>query len=353
MTKTQRRYMASSESQMKGFKHSWIVLRQKVCTSKGASGVKDIHERVRAFIRGETAADTTDVIRSPWWEKSAGKASWSENQNGSRNRDHRRGEGRSMGTCAPYARREGFTPLTKTPKEILAMDNVNFPPPPPMVGTSEKRNMNNGLMEIGSYGERYQAKRPKEQRLNQRKEKVISMVRSQGYRKRPYKRVEHGMDNTIAFSSVPRYQLMDCPVVVDALIEGFRVRRIYVDGGSSSEIMYEHYFRNLSYRTRLRLRESRNPLVKFLGGVNYPLGVIDLEVTMGECGRTRTVIMEFAVKWSRFVTYNALRGRTGMRSLGAVASTIHSMIKFLTSNGITTITTTRETLRECRQIEEA
>ncbi|GJS33014.1 reverse transcriptase domain-containing protein [Tanacetum coccineum] len=47
--------------------------------------VDEIWERVRAFIRGETAADTSEVIRSP--------------------------------------RREGFTPLTKTPKEILAMDN--------------------------------------------------------------------------------------------------------------------------------------------------------------------------------------------------------------------------------------
>ncbi|GJW79548.1 reverse transcriptase domain-containing protein [Tanacetum coccineum] len=52
------------------------------------------------------------------------------------------GEGRNIGTCAPYARREGFTPLTRTPKEILAMDNVNFPPPPSMVGTPKKQNMN-------------------------------------------------------------------------------------------------------------------------------------------------------------------------------------------------------------------
>ncbi|GKG52196.1 hypothetical protein Tco_0547071, partial [Tanacetum coccineum] len=57
---------------------------------------------------------TTEVIRSPHWEKSAGKASWPENQTGSRNRSHRRGQGRSMRTCAPDARREGFTPLTKT-----------------------------------------------------------------------------------------------------------------------------------------------------------------------------------------------------------------------------------------------
>ncbi|GKE09797.1 reverse transcriptase domain-containing protein [Tanacetum coccineum] len=104
--------------------------------------VDEMWERVRAFIRGETAADTTKVIRSPRGGKSAGKARWSENQNGSRNKGHRRGEGRSIGTCAPYARREGFTPLTKTLKEIFAMDNVNFPPPPPMVGTPEKRNMN-------------------------------------------------------------------------------------------------------------------------------------------------------------------------------------------------------------------
>ncbi|GKD84232.1 hypothetical protein Tco_1351071, partial [Tanacetum coccineum] len=62
------------------------------------------------------------------------------------------------------------------------------------------------------------------------------MVRSQGYRKRPYERVEHWMNNPITFSSVPRYQLMDCPVVVDALIEGFRVSRIHVDVGSSSEV---------------------------------------------------------------------------------------------------------------------
>ncbi|GJY45220.1 reverse transcriptase domain-containing protein [Tanacetum coccineum] len=262
------------------------------------------------------------------------------------------GEGRNMRTCAPYARREGFTPLTKTPKEILVMNNVNFPPPPPMEGTQEKQNMNNGLRKIGSSGERHQARRPEGKGSAKGKKKVINMVRSQGYRKRPYERIEHWMDNTIAFPSVPRYQLMDFLVVVDALIEGFRVKRIHVDGGSSSEAMYKHCIRNLSYRTRSRLKESRVPLVGFLGEVSYPLGVIDLEVTIGECEKTRTVIMEFAVVKSPS-PYNVLLGRTGMRSLEAVASTIHSMIKFPTSNGIATIATTRETLRECGKIEEA
>nr|GEV11415.1 reverse transcriptase domain-containing protein [Tanacetum cinerariifolium] len=243
-----------------------------------------------------------------------------------------RGQGKIMRTCAPHDRREGFTPLIKTPKEILAMDNVNFPLPPSMVGTLEKRNMNKFCDYHQDQGHNtnncYHLKKHIEEAATlgilahlvkdirqsgqknkgsaKGKEKVINMVSPQGYRKRHYKRVDHWMDNAITFS----------------------VRRIYIDGGISLEIMYEHCFRNLSYQTRSRLRESRNPLVGFSGEVNYPLGVIDLKVTIEEC-------------------------RTGMRSLGVVAFTIHSMIKLLTSNGIATIATTRETLKECRQIEEA
>ncbi|GJX07995.1 hypothetical protein Tco_0195927 [Tanacetum coccineum] len=40
-----------------------------------------------------------------------------------------------------------------------------------------------------------------------------------------------------------------------------------------------------------------------------------------------------------------------MRSLGAVGSTIHSMIKFPTNQGIVTIETSREALWECRHLE--
>ncbi|GJT28322.1 hypothetical protein Tco_0908597 [Tanacetum coccineum] len=59
--------------------------------------VDEIWERVSAFIRGETAADTTEAIRSPRWEKSVGKVSWLENQNRSRNRSHRRGKEETWG----------------------------------------------------------------------------------------------------------------------------------------------------------------------------------------------------------------------------------------------------------------
>nr|GEU76373.1 hypothetical protein [Tanacetum cinerariifolium] len=38
--------------------------------------------------------------------------------------------------------RDTFTPLTENPKEILAMESINFSPPPPLIGTPEKHNLN-------------------------------------------------------------------------------------------------------------------------------------------------------------------------------------------------------------------
>ncbi|GKE29059.1 reverse transcriptase domain-containing protein [Tanacetum coccineum] len=111
------------------------------------------------------------------------------------------------------------------------------------------------------------------------------------------------------------------------------VQRIYVDEGSSSEVMYEHCFRSLGVETKARLRDSRTPLVGFSGEVNYAMGFINLNVTMGEPGKLQMVTMEFTVV-KRHSPYNVILGRTDLRSLGVVASTIHSMIKFPMNNGI-------------------
>nr|GEU72067.1 hypothetical protein [Tanacetum cinerariifolium] len=60
-------------------------------------------------------------------------------------------------------------------------------------------------------------------------------------------------------------QLVNSLIILEALIEGFLVRRIYVDGGSSSEVMYEQCFQNLRSKTKAKLKESRTPLVGFSG----------------------------------------------------------------------------------------
>ncbi|GJY13492.1 hypothetical protein Tco_0382801 [Tanacetum coccineum] len=92
------------------------------------------------------------------------------------------------------------------------------------------------------------------------------------------------------------------------------------------------------------------PEERFSEETYHPLGVIDLRVTMREAGRNKMVLMEFLIVKCRS-PYNVIIGRTRMRSLEAVGSTIHSMIKFPTNQGIVTIETSREALWKCRQLE--
>ncbi|GJY32392.1 reverse transcriptase domain-containing protein [Tanacetum coccineum] len=171
------------------------------------------------------------------------------------------------------------------------MDNVNFPPLPSMVGTPKKRNMN----------------------------KFCDYHQDRGH------------------------DTNDCYHLKKQIEEA-------VASGRLAHLVKD--IRQSGQKGKAQPKERRRLSTWVLRRGQLPHGVIDLEVTMGEYGKTRTVIMKFAVVKSPS-PYNALLDRTGMRSLRAIASTIYSMMKFPTSNGIATISITRETLRECRQIEEA
>ncbi|GJZ28688.1 hypothetical protein Tco_0573335 [Tanacetum coccineum] len=155
--------------------------------------------------------------------------------------------------------------------------------------------------------------------------KVINMVGSEGNCKRPYEMERIRMTEEIAFLEIPWSSLIDAPIILEGSIEGYHVRRIYVDGGSSSDIM-------------------------FLGETYHPLGLIDLRVTMGEPGKSKIMLLEFAIV-KCCSTYHVIMGRTGMRSLEAVGSTIHSMIKFPMAKGVATMRTNREAIWKCRQID--
>ncbi|GKC76535.1 hypothetical protein Tco_1127309 [Tanacetum coccineum] len=104
--------------------------------------VDEMSKRVRAFFRGEVAAGSAEVARALQWDKGNIRAIWFGGQERIIGRSSPREFRRSVRTCAPYSRRETFTPLTKTPKEILAMKSVNFVTPPPLIRTLEKQNLN-------------------------------------------------------------------------------------------------------------------------------------------------------------------------------------------------------------------
>nr|GEX57901.1 putative reverse transcriptase domain-containing protein [Tanacetum cinerariifolium] len=88
-------------------------------------------------------------------------------------------------------------------------------------------------------------------------------------------RLRHNTD--ISFTSddpVPDHCRGDDPLVIKAKIGGSIIHRIYIDGGSSTEIVYEHCFLQLDNETKASIRLATSPLVGFLGQVWWPLGVV-------------------------------------------------------------------------------
>ncbi|GJY42339.1 hypothetical protein Tco_0429609 [Tanacetum coccineum] len=119
-------------------------------------------------------------------------------------------------------------------------------------------------------------------------QKVINMVNVHSSKKKKRKdreATESWMNTPISFPPIMTDDASDEPLIIEAEVEGYLVRRVYVDEGSSVEVMFEHCFENLPEKVKAGLRETRTDLVGFAGEVSKPLGKIDLEVVC--CGNDR------------------------------------------------------------------
>ncbi|KAD5960203.1 hypothetical protein E3N88_11675 [Mikania micrantha] len=81
-------------------------------------------------------------------------------------------------------------------------------------------------------------------------------------------------------------------------------------------------------------------LLRFTGEVVHPIGQIQLPVVVGNETGQREVTMTFLVIRAQS-PYDVILGRPGLCLLGAIASTIHSAIKFPTPRGVVTLKSNR------------
>ena len=70
------------------------------------------------------------------------------------------------------------------------------------------------------------------------------------------------------------------PLVIMLNREGFNTKRILVDNGSSTDIIYLPAFQQLNLDPK-RLRPFDSPLVSFSKDKVYPRGILTLTVTVG------------------------------------------------------------------------
>ncbi|GJS03158.1 reverse transcriptase domain-containing protein [Tanacetum coccineum] len=126
------------------------------------------------------------------------------------------------------------------------------------------------------------------------------------------------------------------PMIIKAEIGGHYVHRIYVDGGSASEILYEHCFSRICSEIKKQLIPSTTPLIGFSGEIIWAIGKIKLLVTIGDEEHSASAWMNFMVVRSSS-SYNGIIGRPGVKKLQVVPSTTHGMLKIPVEGEVITL----------------
>nr|GEY13836.1 reverse transcriptase domain-containing protein [Tanacetum cinerariifolium] len=310
-----------------------------------------------AFIQGKAAATS----------KKKGDVSWKAQDQSKRQNSDKRSDFQGHSKEGRGSNR--FTPLTRTPKEILAAEASKFQPPPPMVTPVEKRRSNklcdfhndkghctDECMQLKKQIEelvrarklshlikeikqgRDQSKTEKETSVKD-KPAVIYMVQS--WQRTVKQKVTQSFERVkeIAFPPLVASNGTEGPLVIEAEMGGHMIHRMYIDGGSSMEILYEHCFNRHRPEINSQMVPATTSLTGFSSETIWPLGKLRLLVIIGDATHSTRAWMNFMIVKS-LSPYNGIIGRPGLRAIQAVPSTVHGMIKFPVEGGIVTIRST-------------
>ncbi|GJT33746.1 reverse transcriptase domain-containing protein [Tanacetum coccineum] len=147
-------------------------------------------------------------------------------------------------------------------------------------------------------------------------------------------------NSKISFLPLGEDEGTEGPMIIEAEIGGHCVHHMYVDGRSALEILYEHCFSRLRPEIKRQLIPATTPLIGFSGEIIWPIGQIQLLVTIGDEEHSALALMNFVVVGSPS-PYNGIIGRPRVRKLQAVPLTVHGMLKIPVDGGIITLKSSR------------
>ncbi|KAM7502432.1 hypothetical protein LguiB_001336 [Lonicera macranthoides] len=132
-------------------------------------------------------------------------------------------------------------------------------------------------------------------------------------------------------------------LVIMANICNFDVKRVLIDPGSSSEVMYLKAYNELKpFISNKSVRQVDSPIYSFSGDAVWPICIVSVPVRIGEV----VVVTDFFVM-NVESPYNALLGRNWLGEMRAVASPFHQKLKFPTPKGVCVVRGKQEDARYC------
>ncbi|GJR22378.1 hypothetical protein Tco_0970905 [Tanacetum coccineum] len=239
-------------------------------------------------------------------------------------------------------RPDRFALLTKTPKEILALEKGKFKTPPPMTTPVEKRNANKfyefhrevehntdecnhlrkqieDMLKAGKLShiirelkQNSGKEQPKKKGETSGKEKpqAILIVQSRQNAVRQKITQSFSPDLEISFPPLGNDKGAEGPLIIEAEVRGHQVHRMCIDGGSSFEILYERCFNRLRPEIRNQTVPATTSLVGFSGEIKWPLGQITLLVKIGDDEHSTSAWMDFRCESTPLFVMDSI-GRPG------------------------------------------
>ena len=156
--------------------------------------------------------------------------------------------------------------------------------------------------------------------------RIKSVVRlSAGDTSQDPKRARMGLPLVMGFSDedkIGTIQPHNDALVITLRIGGYDVKRVIVDQGSATEIMYPELYKGLNLKAK-DLTPYSSPLVSFKGKIIIPKGQIRLLMQTG----SKIVEVDFIIV-DAYSPYTVIVARPWLHTLGVVSSTLHQKVKY-------------------------
>ncbi|XP_022032941.1 uncharacterized protein LOC110934055 [Helianthus annuus] len=243
-------------------------------------------------------------------------------------------------------REKQWTPLTKTPSEVLATENHLFKPPLQM---RNKRGQDPNLYcefhkDTGQLTDDcFSLKQETERAL--RDGKLTHLGGPRRPRKNYNKRAQDDSwrEKQVIFPVVKGGPREKRPIVIPGVIGHYQTDYIFIDPGSTADIIYEQCVNQFDQEDKARLEPVDYPLTGFCNEAVFPLGQISFPVLLSDGRNSRTEEVTFMVLPAH-LRHDILLGRESQGDFSMICSAPHSAVGFPMETGIALIYASKEVL---------
>ncbi|XP_073064085.1 uncharacterized protein [Primulina eburnea] len=134
-------------------------------------------------------------------------------------------------------------------------------------------------------------------------------------------------------------------LVVTATIANYDVARIFIDNGSSVNVLFKSMLDQMKVEG-FEFEPVSTPLYGFAEHAILPLGQIVLPLSLGTDPRRVTKMIAFTVV-DNSSTYNGILERPALKDFRAVAFTYHQKLKFPVGKGVEVLCGDQKVARRC------